>query len=111
MTDLILDMIDAIKYGILRMTPPAFSIPNKLSLEVHYDKDEDVYWAISDELPAFSVSAKTKEDLLAEVYETLLLYFDVPRYFAKRTNNTGQLTFPDGTVIKVSEKIELNYAN
>lgn len=112
--DTFLDLLDIIKYDFFKVTPPQLSIPNRLSLILHYDKENQVLWCDPDELPGFVATAKTEKEMLKEVYETLLIYFDVPRYFANKMDDYGQMTLPNGKQIQLSEvtinKDRLSYA-
>jgi len=111
MMDFILDTIDTIKYKYLKIEPKPFRIPTKLELVVRFDKKNKVYWAECESLPDFIATADTQEHLLIEIFDTLLLYFNVPRYFAKQLTKPGKLTLPNGKVISLGENISLNYAS
>jgi predicted RNase H-like HicB family nuclease len=73
-------------YGFLKRRPDFdFSeIPQQINFESHYDKENDVHWLEVPELPEFYVTGKTAEELAEHFTETLLVYFDVPVYFARR---------------------------
>lgn len=97
-------------YGVLKRRPSIdFSkIPTQLSLDVHYDKKNKVYWLDCKELPEFIVSAKDPQDFPKHIADTLMTYFDVPMYFAKDYPN-GEFSFVNPKtgnteVIKVNKK-------
>jgi len=73
-------------YGVLGMRPSIdFSeIPKQFSFSSHYDEENKVYWVEAYNLPEFIVSGKTPEELAKNFVDTILVYFDVPRYFAKK---------------------------
>ncbi len=100
--DIFQDIVDTTKYSILRVQPPAFSIPNRLDLKVNYDTKNKVLWCETPDLPGFTATGKNEKELLKEIFETLLVYFDIPRYFAKRMNEYGEMTMPDGKVVRLS---------
>ncbi|PIZ63140.1 hypothetical protein COY17_01185 [Candidatus Saccharibacteria bacterium CG_4_10_14_0_2_um_filter_52_9] len=77
-------------YGVLKRRPSIdFSeIPSTIHFTSRYDQKNKVHWVESPELPEFIVSGKTSEELAKNVGDTLLVYFDVPTYFARR--------FPEG---------------
>ncbi len=107
-----LDFSDSLKYGVFKKEIPSIDLPKHLEMTGGYDEGNKVYWLECEELPGFVVSASSKKQLLREIYETLLVYFDVPRYFAKRMNDYGELVMPDGRKIKmVDTQINLNYAS
>ena len=108
----VLDISDSLKYGVFKREIPNIDLPKHLEMTGGYDKEKKVYWLECEELPGFVVSASSKKQLLREIYETLLVYFDIPRYFAKRMNDYGELVMPDGRKIKmVDTQINLNYAS
>ena len=108
-TDFLQDILDSIKYDIFKMSPPSVSIPvNKFHFQLH--KEKDGYWIESDDLPGFYASTKTKEDLVQELFETLLVYYDIPRYTAKKLPNNWSLEFAKGDIIYIKNKERLKYA-
>ncbi len=110
--DKILDIADFVKYEVLKKELPKISLPKKLKLEQGYDRKYKTYWVECEKLPGFVATASSKEGLLKEFYETLLVYFDVPRYLAKKMNKYGELVMSDGRVIKmINTDIALNYAD
>jgi len=72
-------------YGVLKHRPEIdFSeIPANIHFVSHYDKENDILWVESPELPEFYVSGKTSEELARNVGDTLMVYFDIPTYFAR----------------------------
>lgn len=100
--DMLYDIIDTIKYGVLKAQPPQLAIPSHLPLTLHKDRENDVIWCDSIDLPGFVATAKTEKELLKEVYETLLVYFDVPRYFARKMNDYGEIIMDNGKKICLS---------
>ncbi len=78
--------IDVLKYDILRR-PQSFDytvIPQSFSFDSNYDKDRDLHWLESKEMPDFYVTGSNKVELASRVGDTLLVYFNVPTYFAKK---------------------------
>jgi DNA topoisomerase VI subunit A len=111
-TDKILDIVDCIQYDIFKKKIPQITLPKELKMEGGYDEENKTYWLECEQLPGFVVSASSEKKLLKEVYETLLVYFDVPRYLARKMNDYGELTMSDGRKIKmVDTNIVLNYAH
>ncbi|WKZ30736.1 MAG: hypothetical protein QY318_02710 [Candidatus Dojkabacteria bacterium] len=107
------EIIDTIKYGVLKMELPPLNIPNSIRLEFKTDRTTGLTWATSPDLPAFVVTGYSNEEILKETYETLLVYFDVPTYFAKRMNDYGEITLQNGEKVRITDvKIpeNLNYA-
>lgn len=86
MVNFILYLWQEFYYGILRRRPAIdFSdIPSSINLVGHFDEKNRVHWVESPDLPEFYASGKTKEDLAKNIFDTILVYFDVPTYFAKR---------------------------
>lgn len=95
-------------YGVLGNRPDFdFSkIPTKVSFISHYDKEHDVHWLESRDLPEFYVSGRTTEDLARHMADTLLVYYDVPTYFARRLQPQVKLDFTNQKT-KEHESIEL----
>mgnify|MGYP000851714131 CR=1 FL=1 len=111
-TDKILDIVDYLRYEIFKKELPEVALPKKLKLEQGYDRKTKTYWIECEELPGFVATASSKKGLLKEFYETLLVYFDVPRYLAKKMNKYGELVMSDGRVIKmIDTSLIPNYAN
>ncbi|HEX6257942.1 MAG TPA: hypothetical protein VFZ48_00515 [Candidatus Saccharimonadales bacterium] len=84
-----------IMYGVFKNKPDIdFSeIPETISFVSHYDKDNDVHWLESPELPEFYVTGKNVEELARNTTDTLLVYYDVPTYFARRFSHTAEFKF------------------
>lgn len=109
--DSFLDIVDFVKYDIFKKKIEKIKLPSELRMRKGYDKENGTYWLECDDLPGFVASASSEKQLLKEVYETLLVYFDVPRYLAKRMNKYGELVMSGGRKIKmVDTDILLNYA-
>jgi len=70
------------------------AIPAHISLQPYYDDKNDVYWVESDDLPDFEATGKTLEQLAEHIGDALLVYFDVPHYFA-RNYVDGVMTIAD----------------
>lgn len=100
MYDIILDFIDKIKYEVLKSPlPKTQRIPSEIDIKIKYDNKNKVYWVESTDLPDFFASATKEEELPKEIHDTLLLYFDIPRYIAKKLSNVGEIIKTDGTRI------------
>jgi len=95
-------------YGVLKRRPAIdFSeIPQQINFTTHYDAKNQVYWAEASAMPEFYVSGKTLEELTRNIGDTVLVYFDVPHYFAKKYKD-GQFSLTDPITGKV-ETISLN---
>jgi predicted RNase H-like HicB family nuclease len=100
-------------YGVLKYRPAIdFSeIPATLDFVAHYDAKNDVHWVEAPQLPEFYVSGKTSEELAKNVGDTLLVYFDVPTYFAKKWsdgvfNFTNQKTGEHETIHVNKEELD-----
>lgn len=92
----LVDLWQTFNYGLLKKRPSIdFSeMPDQLSFISHYDKENDVHWLEVPDLPEFIVTGKNTDELARNFTDTLLTYFDVPRYFAKRYN-------PDRIILKI----------
>jgi len=100
MYDIILDFIDKIKYEVLKSPLPIVArIPSEIDIKIEYDNKNKVFWVESNDLPDFVASAIKEEELPKEIHDTLLLYFDIPRYIAKKLSSVGEIIKPDGTRI------------
>lgn len=103
--DKILHVYDSVKYEIFKVKPKSiFSLPNNISLSMFNDPQRNVFWVESNEFPDFVASANTEEDLIKEIHQTLLLYFDIPRYYAKKFDDQGILTLDDGRQVILAPK-------
>lgn len=76
----------SIVFGVFKKDPHIdFSeFPSTLRFISHYDSKNDIHWLECPELPEFHVTGKNKEELARNVTDTLLVYFDVPTYFARK---------------------------
>ena len=100
-----LHVYDSVKYEIFKVKPKSiFSLPNNISLSMFNDPQRNVFWVESNEFPDFVASANTEEDLIKEIHQTLLLYFDIPRYYAKKFDDQGILTLDDGRQVILAPK-------
>jgi hypothetical protein len=105
--------IDIIKYDVLKM-PSYFDysiLPTIVDFDSHYDKKRELHWLESKDLPGLCVTGRDKVELAKNVGDTLLVYFDVPTYFAKKYH-------PDNTTFNfVNQKtgemeyVSLDYEN
>lgn len=84
--------LDVLKYDILRQEAIFdYSImPNPINFVSHYDEERDLHWLEVEELPGFVVSGRNKVELARNLGDTLLVYYDVPTYFAKKWNPENQ---------------------
>lgn len=75
-------------YGVLGKRPSIdlTTIPQTLQFKNYYDKKNKVFWIEAVDLPGFLVSGKTQDELARNFHETMMVYFDVPTYFAKKLN-------------------------
>ncbi len=98
MTNWLISVWQSFIYGVLKKTPNIdFSeIPQNIEFISHYDAARDVHWVEAPQLPEFIVSGKTSEELAKNVGDTILVYFDVPTYFARK--------FPDGVFNFTNQK-------
>ncbi len=69
-------------------------MPATINLKTHYDAKNEVYWVESPDLPDFEATGKTLEDLAVHIGDSLLVYLDIPYYFAKNYQD-GTLTITD----------------
>lgn len=81
-------------YGFLKRKPEIdFSeIPEQIDFKKYYDEQNKVHWIEVENLPEFYVTGKTEEELAANFHDTIMVYFDVPTYFAKKLNVGGRLS-------------------
>jgi hypothetical protein len=78
--------IDVFKYDLLKR-PAYFDysiMPASLNFESHYNAEQDLHWLEAKDMPEFYVTGKNKVELARNVGDTLLVYYDVPTYFAKK---------------------------
>lgn len=73
-------------YGTLKRVPDVdlSVIPPHFNLTPHYDEKHEVYWVESSDLPDFEATGKSMEELAEHIGDALMVYFDVPYYFARR---------------------------
>lgn len=97
-------------YGVLGHTSDVdlSTLPSQINLITHYDQKNDVYWVESAELPDFEATGKTLGELAEHIGDALLVYCDVPSYFAKNYVD-GILTIKDprssdDQIIRISRK-------
>lgn len=91
--------LDRLKYDLLRM-PSYFDysvLPESINFQSHYDKKRDLHWLECKELPDFYVTGKDKVELARNVGDTLMVYFDIPTYFARNYK-------PDATTFNFENK-------
>jgi len=83
-------------YGVLGNTSDVdlSSLPHEINITTHYDEKNEVYWVESDQLPDFEATGKTLELLAEHIGDAMLVYLDVPSYFAKNYVD-GILTIQD----------------
>lgn len=96
MNDLLHRFWQKFYYGVLgRSSDIDLSVlPQNISLKTHYDDKNGVYWVESPDLPDFEATGKTLEELAEHIGDSLLVYLDVPHYFASRYED-GMLTITD----------------
>jgi predicted RNase H-like HicB family nuclease len=89
--DGIIDIWQNFYYGTLHRAPKVdlSVIPQSFQFHIHYDDNNKVFWIDSPDLPDFEASGKTLEELAKNIQDTLYVYFDIPRYFAIRSNMTS----------------------
>jgi predicted RNase H-like HicB family nuclease len=73
-------------YGTLKRRPATdlSEMPTQLNFVMHYDKRNKLYWVEATNLPEFVVTGKTLEEVAKNIGDTILVYFDIPTYFAKQ---------------------------
>ncbi|MFA7628520.1 MAG: hypothetical protein WCY37_03915 [Candidatus Dojkabacteria bacterium] len=105
------DLFDKIKYELFKLPEPKVRpLPKELKIDLHYDAEYGTHWVKSIDLPGFVASSKKQEDLPKEIHQTLMLYYDYPRYIAKKlSDNYGEIKKNDGTLIKGKKKLRSNY--
>lgn len=112
MFDKLLDLYDVFRYDLLHQEIPVLP---KFDFRVAFKlkKSKEGFWVESDQLPGFIASGKTLEELREAMWDTLLMYYDVPRYRANRLEDRFELHLSDGKVIKPPEKnfvVQVTYA-
>ena len=93
--DALINIWQEIKYGVLRREGFDFDqLPKTLNFNSNYDPNKDLHWLECVNLPEFYVTGRNKEELARNVTDTLMVYYDVPTYFAKRYKpNDTRFTF------------------
>ena len=104
MKDILLDLLDYIKFDVLGVAKPPLP-PFDFSMQFDLHKSKDGVWVSSKEHPGFIASGKDINELRGAVFETLLVYYDVPRYHSKRIKDLVSLNFSDGTVVNPPQPI------
>lgn len=90
------------KYDILKSS---LEIPDNMSekilnQKVRIQKNEEGYFIESLDYPNLYASGDDLGELREAYYDTILTYFDIPRYFAKRRIDNLRIDLADGTEIK-----------
>jgi predicted RNase H-like HicB family nuclease len=86
----IVEISQFVKYGLLKR-PYSLEgkLPQTINFDSHYDAENEIHWLECSEFPEFYVTGKDKEELARNVTDTMLVYFDVPTYLAKRYKPTN----------------------
>lgn len=97
-------------YGVLNRRPSIdlSEIPTEVHFKQYFDKKNKVYWIEAKELPDFIVSGKNQTELARNFHETMMVYFDVPTYFAKKLNPTIRINITNHKT-KQNEELNVNY--
>jgi hypothetical protein len=84
-------------YGVLGRAPKVdwSVVPSSIRFDVHYDAKNNVYWVDSQDLPDFEATGKTLEELAEHIDDTVYVYFDIPRYFARRSGAHATVNLQD----------------
>lgn len=95
--DAIIDLWQYFYYRVLQRAPKVdlSVVPRSFGFTPHYDEVNGVYWVESKELPDFEATGKTLEELASNIQDTLFVYFDIPRYFAKQSKDLPYLDMID----------------
>ncbi|MDR0979576.1 MAG: hypothetical protein LBM12_00210 [Candidatus Nomurabacteria bacterium] len=93
----LIDLCQNFYYGILGRAPKIdFStIPRSFTLNLHQDKKNGIYWVDSPDLPDFEATGKTLGELAKHIDDTFYVYFDIPRYFARRSGAPATVNLTD----------------
>lgn len=102
------DVIDYLKYDLLGQEFQAvdYKFP---PVRLRFFLEKDGIYAISTDLPGFLVTARTMEDIPEAVFDTLLVYYDIPRYQAKKLLPNISIELDSGQVITTTSKEQYNY--
>lgn len=111
MTEIANNLWQEFIYGVLKRRPTIdFSeMPETISFVSNYDEKHDVHWLEATNLPEFIVSGKDAKELATNINDTLLVYFDVPHYFAKRFKVDSTIFNFENKKTNQHETVELNY--
>lgn len=95
-------------YGVLGRVPDVdlSAMPAHFNLEPHYDERNKVYWVESPDLPDFEATGKTLTELAEHIGDALMVYFDIPYYFARKFED-GVMDLTDPRTGKV-HKIQVS---
>jgi site-specific DNA-adenine methylase len=98
-------------YGLLR---PNYKfdynvMPQTINFTSHYDSERDLHWLESSEFPELYVTGHNKEELARNVTDTLLVYFDVPTYFARKFKPDNQTFSFENQKTGEREYVSLDY--
>lgn len=109
--DLFLDIADRFKYEVLQ--EPIETVDTgflKRNYQIKFTiSTEGVYGGIL-ELPGAIFTADKLEELPDVIFDTLLVYHDVPRYQSLRLSNPYSISLEDGKVILNQDHNQYNYA-
>jgi predicted RNase H-like HicB family nuclease len=85
-------------YGVLKQRPDIdlSDLPLQIRIISHYDKASQLHWVEAPDHPDFMATGRTSEELAKNIGDTLLVYFDIPSYFARK--------YTDGTLIVTNHK-------
>lgn len=107
LNDYLLDVKEYILHDFLRIPyPEPNTFPeSRLNQDFEIFNTEDGgYIAISKDYQGLHATGRTLEELRTALFDTILVYFDVPRYYAKRMGDSLSLKMPDGTIVKSSKE-------
>lgn len=96
--DIFSDMADWVKYNIFRSQLPSMPIIDQ-NLSLKIIKEKNGYWVTCPDYPGFIASGDTLEELRENLFDAILVYFNVSRYLSKRVPDHLKLNLPDGTEI------------
>jgi len=111
MIDIATNLWQEFIYGVLKRRPTIdFSeMPSQINFVSHYDAERDVHWVEAPSLPEFIVSGKDAKELAIHINDTLMVYFDVPTYFAKRINIDNTIFNFENKKTNQLETVHLDY--
>lgn len=108
------DIPSFIKYDILGLP---LDVPTNFSSDIFHQKikimklSDGGYIVESKKYPNLYASGDDLEELREAFYDTLLTYFDIPRYFAKRRADDFKIALDDGKVLMAKTEIRENLAS